>query len=369
VSRETLELLESAMAGYEIAPEEIDRLLQDQIPEDLYLDYKHGDELKEANKARRTIRAYMSAFANSAGGTLAVGVDQKTWTVTGCIAPGGGDLAEWASRCLTPIAHYFSPAPRFQVVKHPNGNVLLASVNRSLGLVPCVEKGQLVYYLRLHDQTLRAPEYLVGDIVLGRRQGPYLRIAGFELGSVSRRPEPEAGAYDLSFLPVFTLENRSFSWAEDVMLGIISLVKYPLGNSRLLGRHLLSYIEAKEVEVRRLSGRCHLGHTVSGTPRIDPFGVAVLKRFPGHTIPLRVHDHWYTPYVWKAAAYLISRGAPPIWYQLSLVVDSSLLQFIQSQAYLPVDSRFLAVSQLSSERPVVAWDDMQPRDIRGDYQP
>jgi len=175
--QQTRELLEAIMAGQQITTDELDDLLRNRVSEDLFLDYKHGNELLDKKKGSSTIRQYLSAFANSAGGVLIIGVDEHNWDITNCVAPGGGDLAIWAASCLTPIAPYFSPPPRFQVVKHPKGDVLIAATERSLGLVPCIEAGEFVYYLRFHDQTLsnktlRAPEYLIADLVLGRRQQP-----------------------------------------------------------------------------------------------------------------------------------------------------------------------------------------------------
>jgi hypothetical protein len=45
----------------------------------------------------------------------------------------------------------------------------------------CIEAGRPVYYFRFHDQTLEAPDYLVTDLILGRREHPYLAIVDFEL--------------------------------------------------------------------------------------------------------------------------------------------------------------------------------------------
>lgn len=111
MAQRTLELLESLVSGREMTPGELDNLVSDKVLEDIHLDYKHGDVLNDKKKAARMLREYVAAFANSAGGILIVGVNapqDQPWTVTGCTAPGGGDLREWASRCLTQIAPYLS---------------------------------------------------------------------------------------------------------------------------------------------------------------------------------------------------------------------------------------------------------------------
>jgi hypothetical protein len=228
MTQRTLELLEQLIAGHQMTPDDLDDLLNNQIPEGPFLDYKHGNEL-EKKRPSETIRQYLSGFANSEGGILIVGVDEASWSVTGCSAPGGKDLAEWAASCVTPIASHFSPLPRFQVVEHSEGKVLVAFAGRSLNYVPCIKTGRLVYYLRFHDQTLEAPDYLISDLMLGRRQHPYLHITGAFLASLYRQDGPQgSGVMDLCFQPVFQCENQSLSWAESVRLGIICWDKYPL---------------------------------------------------------------------------------------------------------------------------------------------
>ena len=46
----TQELLESLTTGHEMTPGELDDLLTEQVPEDLYLDYKHGDVLNNRSE-------------------------------------------------------------------------------------------------------------------------------------------------------------------------------------------------------------------------------------------------------------------------------------------------------------------------------
>ena len=96
-----------------MTPDELDALLADQVPEDQFLEYKHAKVMDDKSAAKKMIREYVSGFANSTGGVLLVGVDEVTWTVNGCVAP-GGDPIRWASRCLEPIAHFFAPQPRYQ---------------------------------------------------------------------------------------------------------------------------------------------------------------------------------------------------------------------------------------------------------------
>lgn len=350
----TSELLESLMAGHQMTPSELEDLIKIPVTEDLFLEYKHG-KLLTRKDAAQSVREYLSGFANSAGGILVIGVDEATWSITDCTAPGGENLAEWASRCLAPIAPYFSPLPRFQVVKHSDGDVLIASTDRSLSLVPCVQAGELVYFLRFHDQTLKAPEYLVSDILLGRRQRPHFHIRDFDLAECEPRQEPQSGAYDLYFSPAFVCENHSLFRSDFVRLGIISWVKHPLGGN-ILSNHLLSYVEIRDLDKGWYSGSSVLVHTERLFPGIGPFDVGVFNTIETHVIPLRLNNRWYTPYTWRAAAYLMTDEAPPVWYQLSMEVNNGMLGRARANVPLASYGDLLEVKRVHGERPVVEWE-------------
>jgi hypothetical protein len=360
MAQRTLEVLESLMSGHEMTPGELDNLVSDKVPEDAHLEYKHGDVLKDKKKAARMLREYVAAFANGAGGILIVGVNapqDQPWAITGCTAPGGGDLREWASRCLTPIAPYLSPPPCLHVVQNPQGDVLVIAADRSAGLVPCVERDRkLIYYLRIHDQTLPAPDYLVSDLMLGRRRYPYLHITDLKLQhSKSRTVLPDALELDFSLL--FTVENEGLSWAESVRLGMVRWTRCATNRPT---NHLLSYIEVQTRDEQGGSDICALDHVVShgsrATMNMEPFSFFDFDT-DLVTVPLRTNQYWYTPYTWEAAIYLLSEGAPPVWYQLSLTVNSDLLEFIkQGHTELSSGSQLLQIKRVAGARLVVAWN-------------
>jgi hypothetical protein len=227
-----------------------------------------------------------------------------------------------------------------------------------------MEKGQPVYYLRIHDQTLLAPEYLAADLLLGRRDHPYLHVTEFKLRSLLPKHESETGIYRVGFRPSLTVENEGLSWAEDVRIGIIGLasdVDHPRvgGYTRALSRHLLSHITIQEPDKGKHPGRYIVTHDVELVPKIEPFDLIVKEGFPRYLVLASMHNHWYTPYTWKAALYVIPRGAPPVWYQLSVRVDTTLLQLAVDRVDSVSDSNLLEIKRLSGERPVVAWDGLQ----------
>jgi predicted HTH transcriptional regulator len=92
---QSIQLLEELLTGHQLSAIELDELVENKVKEDLYLDYKHGDLLEK--DASKTIREYVSAFANSAGGILIIGVNESgsiPTEVTGCNGHGKGNLDE-----------------------------------------------------------------------------------------------------------------------------------------------------------------------------------------------------------------------------------------------------------------------------------
>lgn len=235
--------------------------------------------------------------------------------------------------------------------------MLVIATDRSVGLVPCVDRDRkLVYYLRIHDQTLPAPDYLVSDLMLGRRRYPYLHITDLKLQRLkSRIVLPDALELDFSLL--FTVENESLSWAESVRLGMVRWTKRPANRPT---NHLLSYVEVQTRDEQGGSDICVLDHAVSrgsrATMNMEPFSSFDFDT-DLVTVPLRTHQYWYAPYTWEAAIYLLSEGAPPVWYQLSLTVNRDLLEFIQqSHTELSSRSQLLQIKRVAGARPVVAWN-------------
>jgi hypothetical protein len=357
----SLQLLEALLTGHELSVVELDELVKKKIKEDLYIDYKHGDLLTRKN-ASETIREYTSAFANSAGGILIIGVNESEGIpieVTGCNAHSKGNLAEWASRCLTPIASHFAPPPRFQVVKHSQGDVLVCVVQRSLGLVPVTESGGITYYFRLHDQTLRAPDYLMADILLGRRQQPIFEIEEIRALNFERIVDHALASMDLSFELRFRVENASVVWADDSKWGIIFWTQ---NTDKSLGlesgkpsQHLLSYIDVRNETFVHPRPR-QLMHYRGPAPISKPFDVG--NKLASFVVPLRVQNNWFS-YIWKAALYFIARNSLPIWYQIEFTVDINIAPLIDERKQLISPSDTFCIRKLTAERPIVAWEEIK----------
>jgi hypothetical protein len=173
------DLLDYILEGNTLKPDELDQFLRADLEEGQYLDYKDGiiTTPQERSNGRKIIREYINSFANSDWGTLIIGVGRsKPREIRACTLPGSEPLDKWAENCVLDMVPYFSPQPRFRVVNHSKGPVLLISVARAPSLVPCVEARQIKHFFRINQTTLEAPEYLISDLVLGRRQHPLLDL-------------------------------------------------------------------------------------------------------------------------------------------------------------------------------------------------
>lgn len=372
MSQRVLELLNRIMAGYEISSDELNSLIDDKVKEGQLLDYKHGNELNKGSKPspRDTIRQYVTGFANADGGILIIGVDaekkDQPWEVTGASAPGGHDLARWASDCLSDIMPLFSPLPRFQILQHPKGNILVIAALRSANLVPCTESGKIVYYLRIHDKTVAAPDYLLSDLVLGRRQHPLLQLREVQFMSLSKEPIEKSMTLTVCFVAEITIENYGLSWAEAVDVGLIGWV----GGIDYRGipetSSLRSHINIQEPALGLYTGPRHLVHTAHNP--------VIIRTFESFSFALGGMS-WYIPvrqgrdmykYVWNAALYIVNKNSPPIWYQVSLTIDENTLSVIRPVAFHQTHKEYFSFQEgeirctrLFSERPLVGWSDME----------
>lgn len=215
--------LDHILAGESVTDQDIKKLVAECPQEDQYLDYKAGALLQDKKKAADVLREYVTAFANSDGGILLIGYDQKSQAFDGATAPGGGTLEEWVTRCLSSLAPQFSPVPRVRSLDVDGKPVLIVATPRSPILIHLPRAGSLVCHLRIGDSTLEAPPYLVTDLVLGRRNQPVLKPM-FRVPIEPQGPwdshVPNVSTIELRLLA--TIENESLVFADDVRCGIVT---------------------------------------------------------------------------------------------------------------------------------------------------
>ena len=306
----TRDALDHLLAGHNLTPDEIDdfKVL---FQEDQYLDYKDGrittrDLLK---KGRRIIREYVSGFANSEGGILMVGItDKEPREISGCSRTGSESLDKWAEALLMDMVPKLSPPPRIQVVEHPKGEVLVIAVARALELIPFVDSRRLEYYMRLHESTLAVPAFLITDLVLGRRRHPSVDL---HVDAVRLPPFLQEA---MCTVPLhISAENIGLVTAEHLELGMISWAIG--GNGRKMNSHLMSYIDvAPDPHIGEAGWRLQHGITrprSQGKPSLPPFAELEFEVMEGFIFPFEEN-----PVDVIAALYLLSQGAPPLWFEL-----------------------------------------------------
>jgi hypothetical protein len=131
-----------------------------------------------------------------------------------------------------------------------------------------------------------------------------------------------------------------------------------LYDRQVLSEHLLSYIDTFEMADSTLTKSSFLAHKVQKLGTVGAFDGVTVRVLSSHALPIRIDGTWYN-YLWQAALYLVSKEAPPIWYQLDIPVSQELLNLANDQMELALGDRQITLTRLSGSRPIVAWSNIQ----------
>lgn len=118
-------------------------------------------------------------------------------------------------------------------------------------------------------------------------------------------------------------------------------------------RQHVSVVDPDEEEYQGESPKLHQHVGVLET--LEPFTVGFCQTDGIVSVPLGWANEFYTPYEWKAAVYLTADHTPPVWYQLTLNVNSDLLERLQSGEAVHSSEPFLRRDRVATSRPVVGW--------------
>lgn len=378
------------------ARELLEALLQNEVPtrqdlmdflasrasdEGLLLDFKHADELlKEKDKRNFTLRQYVAAFANSDGGVLAIGVQDKTKALAPITETHqgrvGGDLKGWAARTVGDLTGALGAPPRFATVDVEAGQVLLVAVHRAPSLVSISKAGQAVYYFRIEDEAREVPASLVADLVLGRRQSPALTVeAGSWKLSTERRESTRGSGIVHTFggqvvTPEisFTVTNDSLVTATSTSAGLIawSFVEADTAKTPPIAGDLLARIEQVAPAVDGMVHR--LFHwplkwnaTVAMTSDVLR-RLLTLRPFYRFGLEMEQGQRWSFAHLGNrtveatAALYLLPEGGEPLWFEVRLDVYGRKIQNAGEELGRPLYATEVppTVRRIVGQRPVVS---------------
>jgi hypothetical protein len=359
------DFLAALLRGDRVSLNQLRALLQSRVGESLWHDYKRGAWLRDdpgssspgnPTKAAAKLRKWISGFANSEGGFLVLGAADGTpagsssphdcWRFTGCSAPGGGDFDNWITNALRPLLGHCHWRALVLTLKpsdcgagaQEGPHVALIAVDRADKLVHCVEGQSVVTYLRSHESTFRAPEYLLQDILVGRRRQPDVQVV---TKNFQRDPNPNfsgiGGAARLRW--DLALDNASLAWADSVGLGVIAYTVRHESERRVTNLEPSPSVRS----VLRDRG-CHGGDYVApshGVPSRGPMEITAQRlqiRLPivrPQSREASVHvdippltSGFCAEYqafvagdfgdgVWCAGLYVVERNSRPRWFQLT----------------------------------------------------
>jgi hypothetical protein len=334
-------LLGQMLEGEQLEEADVRALVQVQ-GETLFVDFKDGAKLKERKDAARMVRRYVSGFANADGGLLVVGVsdgggDPTKRTFTPTTAPGGKPLCEWARNVLESMAGGLIPAPRIQAIPVDGIEVLVIGTARAPALVPCLEEGDLKYYLRVGDSTPSIPAYLISDLVLGRRVHPQLLVTTCAGSSGAANGSAANFGFDV--------ENEGMVPADDVIVGVVSFGLRPrnASNGRLASSPICNFIDAAPAP-DGVGEPLVLVHVTSRSNQ-RPLNLAAFERGSARGIGDLLVPRDAAPVPVRSALYVVANGHPPDWYQFDWLIPAS------GEATL---STVLLDRALG--RPIVAWN-------------
>jgi hypothetical protein len=340
------EMLDKMLTGH--VPEESNlRELMAVTTEGQFVDFKNGSVTDDRDVAKQVVRSYVTGFANADGGLLVIGVSDGDGVaaqrkITPTKRPGGATLDLWARSCLDDMAGQLVPFPRFQVLTVGGSEVLIVATARAPAMVPCHERGARVYYLRVGDSTKVVPDYLVSDLMLGRRAHPILQVRrSGKGGGVNGGP----GGWALGFS--FEVENAGFTPARAVRIGLITMAMPPTRreNGMVASEHLRTFFDVQPVWPAEYFQPVHLISSAEKAPDIAPFDV---QRVVVNELIVQ-HD---SGRLMRSAMYVMADGHAPDWYQLDWRVPAAHGAAIESD-----------ITRAVGERPTVGYGDWRPPEV------
>ncbi len=345
-------LFEDLLNGELLSHERILELTEKRVQECQVLEYKSGFVPGCKKDLPSQIRKSICGMANSMGGLVIIGIENNTIQLVGCDGIGEANLSSWISTCITPIAPNLYPPPRIIELTIEEKKVIIIVILRSEILVPRSEGGRLVYSIRLYDQTIDAPEYLISDLLLGRRKIPHLRF----IDIINSDLRPGGGHINLSYVNIslnIELENDNLLDIETLIFGLITYSKNDR-NAIKIGQYIKNFLQINELSGEILDFGLREYYYNQIFVGLKPFEVNNYKIGAEIALPSGRGYNPIDPYQWEFAFYLAPQGISPTWYQGKMEINSELLISIgERKLFRHSKDMGLSIIQLSGERPII----------------
>lgn len=161
---------------------EIKTLIDDEIQESLHLDYKEARAVGKTPKQKFDFAKHVSAFANSDGGVLIYGIQEKGHLP---VAVTGIDHSQFSREFIeqTIRTNISSPSPNFTVKQIPvnkKESVYVVKVEKSFG-TPHQCKEDKKFYKRYNFESVAMENYEIDDVRNRRQTIPSLVNISVEL--------------------------------------------------------------------------------------------------------------------------------------------------------------------------------------------
>ena len=292
----------------------VSSLVSNHAVEDTWLDYKDGRWTDKVDTAE--LRRDVTAFGNSDGGCLVIGVSETGKRPTG-YSSCTGDLARAVQQVdgvLASVAGLLFPPPRAaRCVTIPTGeHILVIAVPRSGRLASVSESGQSAYFVRMADGKQRVPDYLLSDLFFGRRQQAalHMRVASCQVD------EFEIEIQDIRIN--LALENHGPHFAHRLYGGVL------LGSYDLSGVPFFEMIEPKHPAHPKVAWSISsdltplhkdFDHHFSGkASTLRPLQARELRYWARLPMTSDVAVHW------RSAVYVGTDSGPTQWWEIEATI-------------------------------------------------
>ena len=317
---------EHVIGGNRLTADNIDEFLKSKVQEDLHLDYKGRGFFDGKNDPGFELRKYAAGFANADGGVLILGIRERSNKdgkpdpehrgprIDGC--PTDPDPEKWAADTLKPIAPQLGAPARIHTVTHGEHTLLVVAVQRAPNLVPLVHKSRAAYFLRIGHQTPQVEDYLVADLVLGRRVHPRLTLNA----QVWNFIDAEGGQYS-NLTIICNATNESLVWIENATSYLVGYGSKwaTLRSPPAALRRFLRIEDADRWPIDLTMSDAGVGH-------LAPFATAELVfTVPVQKVFNKVH------YRWRGVVFVVPRNSEPVLLQLACIVKDTTLDLYEHQ--------------------------------------